>query len=86
MIADRSAGSRLDVRMSPQAPRLYLKPGSADLLGVDDLAQYSSRRRPREHGDDVFTEFISPIVFRLAPAVPFVPPSTDPQAWRTRLG
>jgi hypothetical protein len=52
---------------------------------MDDLAQYSPRRRPRPEVE-LTLPFPSPIRFTLAPPVPLARPLHDANAWRPRLG
>jgi hypothetical protein len=53
---------------------------------MDDLAQYSPRRRnTRERAEPAFL-FTSPLVFKLVPAVPLERPRSIPRAMRLRFG
>jgi hypothetical protein len=52
---------------------------------MDDLAQYSPRRRPRERAEPAFS-FTSPLVFKLVPAVPLERPRSVPRAMALRFG
>lgn len=52
---------------------------------MDDLAQYSPRRRPATHGD-LAPPFPTPIQFTLPPPVPLPERPRADQAWRPRLG
>jgi hypothetical protein len=54
---------------------------------MDDLAQFSPRRRPLQQGDKAPAEqpLTSPIVFTIVPRIPLDRRDTDPHAWRRRL-
>jgi len=51
---------------------------------VDDLAQYSPRRRERPE-PGATGPFVSPLRFKLAPPTPVSGLRRDPHAWRPRL-
>lgn len=53
--------------------------------GVDDLSQYSPRRRDRPEAGAT-GPFVSPLRFTLAPPMPLTGRRREPHAWRRRLG
>ncbi len=85
MIADAAAPAPLDVCWTRSRVVLPLRSAMAEYTGVDDLAQYSPRRRERPE-PGATGPFVSPLRFKLAPPIPLTGRRREPHAWRPRLG
>jgi hypothetical protein len=81
----RLARSTLDVHSMRASGRLDARRGTSDRRNVDDLAQFSPRRRRRrdlEHAPQAAP--VSPLRFEPVPAVLLPAPSRDELVWLRR--